>query len=320
MFSKKTFLTILSCLIFISLPTLARASLFRFVLPERKLYAGDTFLIRIVADAGEKAFNVTRADVNIPQGILEVKGVYKSDSVLRYWPDEPSYSKELNMASFAGGLPTPGFAGKDGLVGLIKAKAVKEGAVQLSFRKTSLALLDDGFGTKDELELKDANISINKAPKGYVPYDVDLLSAKDNIPPENFTPVIAKSPWLYGGKYFAVFETADSGSGIDHYEIAEQKISGSITNNESKLEWRKAKSPAVLINQSGRVKVYVKAFDKAGNLTIGTTEENLGIPQTWWIILAVLIVLLSIFVYWACRRYRKHKNLESRIQNQGLGN
>src|SRR5690606_23983217 len=90
----------------------------------------------------------------------------------------------------------------------------------------------------------------------------------DTMVPVEFTPTVSPD-----GKVDVLpkisFGTTDATSGIDHYEI---KIGDT--------EWVKATSPYQVPKiTAGSYTVSVKAFDKAGNTTLGETQFRLVGPD-----------------------------------------
>jgi RHS repeat-associated protein len=85
----------------------------------------------------------------------------------------------------------------------------------------------------------------------------------DTNPPAAFTPVASPASWTSNNMPTISFLTTDSESGIDHYEIG---VDGGTTS--------KGSSPYTFVTAivDGEHTVQVKAFDKAGNVTLGMVE------------------------------------------------
>lgn len=85
----------------------------------------------------------------------------------------------------------------------------------------------------------------------------------DNTPPEEFSPQIVEIE----GKKYLVFSAIDATSGINHYEVSEQKMSGifGAKGAEQEPKWEKAQSPYLLKDQKLQSVIKIKAIDKAGN-------------------------------------------------------
>ncbi len=288
----------LGFILFFSPTIFVKAATLSFRMPAEPIFVGDVFKTEIRLDSEGETINVVSADLNFTQDILEVVSVRHVNSILRLWPKEPAFSNLFGLASIAGGLPTPGFNGKDGLIGVVEFKAKKAGAVELKFGNTSLALLNDGFGSKSQLELGSLQLKIALPPEKYKPKPQEVII--DTISPRAFTPVIGRDDSVFGGRYFVAFETEDFESGIDRYEV--QELKGNKWG-----EWRVVVSPYVLENQEGEITVFVKAVDRAGNETIGTAGATIPKKKlSIYFILSFVLVFL-IFVILRVRKYVHRK-------------
>jgi len=126
-------------------------------------------------------------------------------------------------------------------------------------------------------------------------------------------PNIAKDEALFDGKWFVVFATQDKASGIDHYEIRENR---QWTTFEDLLpfvkyfrrhSWVMAESPHVLRDQELRSFVFLKAVDKAGNERIIQIAPHH--PLAWYENYAILVILTGaaiISLIWI-RNKKRHK-------------
>jgi len=107
-------------------------------------------------------------------------------------------------------------------------------------------------------------------------------------PPEDFTPVTASDPNIFGGKYFVSFATQDKGSGIDHYEISEG----------NKNSFVRVDSPYLLKNQVLDESIYIKAIDRAGNeRVVEIPAAHLAQWKKDLIIFAILMLLIAIVMF-----------------------
>ena len=263
----------------------AEASTLYFAPPSEDIYQGDIFPVEIRLDSTDESINVLQADINFPPGTLEVASFRRTNSIVRFWLQEPSFSNMLGLASLVGGLPAPGFQEEKGLVGVIHFKAVKSGNAKIGFYPTSRALINDGLGNDAPLTLLGAKLVISDFREEYQSKTpVPLL---DTISPLAFTPTIGQTESAFDGKYFVTFETQDLESGPSHYEVREFR-------NDQWGEWKVAVSPYVLDNQEGTVRVFVKAVDNAGNETIGVSEVTMS-KKKLSIYVTILLIALLIF-------------------------
>lgn len=261
-----------------------------FVLPKEQIHQNDEFTIDVALSSAGEAINAVQADIQIINNdLVEVTLLETQNSILRFWPKEPSFSNAFGLVSFIGGLPTPGFKSEVGLIGKINLKAKQSGELTLTFLENSQVLLNDGLGSSAELNKKNASIIILPSDKFYKPKVLPEIN--DATPPEQFTPIIAQDDTVFNGKYFVIFETQDDLSGIDYYEVQEIK-DGKIG------EWARVRSPYILQNQTGKIKVLVRAVDKFGNRTIGEAEATAGLPKLkTYLMVLVLILWISIIIW-----------------------
>lgn len=268
---------------FLVFPLVVLGATLYFVPAAEEIYEGDVFLVEIRLDSEDEPINVVQAAMSFSPEALEVISIKKTGSILRFWPDEPAFSNTLGIASFTGGLPNPGFRDSSGLINVITFKAGRLGNTELSFNKTSQVLLNNGLGQKVSLDLKSTLLEVLAPPEGYKPKSVTPIA--DTTAPDAFTPIISQTDLAFDGKYFVIFETQDLESGISHYEAQELK-------DDKWGEWKVAVSPYVLENQEGKVRVFIKALDNAGNETIGTAEINISKKG-----LLNYLIIISIIVF-----------------------
>lgn len=292
--------------LFVGIRGVSAATLF-LDLPTEKLYTGDSFKVDVRMESNDVAVNAVQARIDFPPEMLEVVSLSKVNSVLVYWPEEPTFDNAMGEMSFIGGLPTPGFQNVDGLVGTVVLRAKKDGDASLGFAvDKSLALINDGRGSKAELNFVAGKLAILDPPESYVPKFI--VPIVDDIPPEAFTPRIGRSDKIFENRYFVAFQTQDRESGISHYEIMEIK-------NKQAGPWKGAKSPHALENQKGRVRVLVKAVDLVGNETIGEAEINIGLGVNYWLVLIAVMVGVGVIIYLVVKKIIR-KRRESSIISQ----
>lgn len=292
----------------------ALAASLSFVPPTSPITSGDEFTVEIHLDTQGQTINAAQADFNYSKSVSRVNDISKNKSIFTYWPTDPGYSDIVGVGSIAGGLPNPGFSGNNGLVGTILMEALHPGKLELSFRPSSKALLNDGSGTSAKMQLQSTQLYISAAPPGYIPKKITIV--KDTTPPEPFTPIITRTPNAFADKYFAVFSTQDLGSGLDHFEVIESSGIGMPEPGATDLSWRVAESPYLLKHQEGSVTLFVKAIDKAGNTriekaTLGSSPKPLNVNGII-ILLAILVILICIAYVWFWHRERIRKHGETK--------
>jgi hypothetical protein len=178
---------------------------------------------------------------------------------------------------------------------------------RIKFLDSSQVLLNDGKGTPARLTKKGAVFAISareiteklRAVIGPDIWQQEL--EKDNIPPEEFLPEITRDPAIFEGKYFLTFSATDKQTGVDYYQVSEQKRIAFIVLGRE--EWKEAKSPYLLEDQGLRSIIKVKAVDEAGNERIEVIIPKVG----WQDILpwVILVLIVGVVIWWIVRKCRK---------------
>jgi hypothetical protein len=100
---------------------------------------------------------------SFPPDILEVEAIDRGGSFFELWiTDQPNFDNAAGVLSFAGGLPKPGFSGKDGLVATVRFRAKQSGSGQITLnQETSRVLANDGLGTKIDASFAPISFTID---------------------------------------------------------------------------------------------------------------------------------------------------------------
>ncbi len=286
--------------------TLPGPATLRFLLPKEKIYEGDEFLVSVYIDVVNLGVNAGRINFLFPKNIVQSKVIKFNDSIFSYWPEEPESLNSSGKIFFAGALPAPGFVGQNGKIGDILFKAVQSGGGEFSFFSSSKVYLNSSPGKAVVINSENISLVVYPAPKNYIPKKWETIA--DTTLPENFSPIVLRSPDFFVNKYFVSFHTTDSGSGIAYYEVAEQILckADEADADMKSLTWEKAISPRILKNQTGLVRIFVRAVDKEGNETVGKAQVALCELLNWWLVALLLFsfTILSWTIYWAVKRMR----------------
>ncbi len=245
-------------------------------------YREDVFIIEVKIDTGGEDINAVKVNLTFSQNVLEVEDFMKGDSILKLWPEEPIFSNQAGTIYFMGGIPG-GYQGENGILGKIILKARSGGEGTLQIKKDSQVLLNDGFGSPAELEIKEGIFNILPEKLEVPKNEREEELKKDKIPPEPFGIKIGKEPSIFDGKYFIAFSTADRGLGIDYYEI-----------KEGDRGCKKGSTPYLLEDQSLRSKILVRAVDKAGNERMAEVIPPKE-PFPWQIMILLSVILVIIW-------------------------
>jgi len=120
----------------------------------------------------------------------------------------------------------------------------------------------------------------------------------DTTPPAEFSPSVDYLLAAAAYRGLVSFKTTDTLSGIDHYEVgvldrAEDTASPVFIQSES---------PFQVPSESMQMRVFVRAFDKAGNIRDASVDVNMHsfiallIRNAWTVALAALLVLVLALV------------------------
>ncbi len=285
----------LFCVSLMLLPSVGQAAELILSSSIADLAVGQQFAVDVMLDAQSEAINAVEARILFPQELLKLEQVYETDSIITLWVEKPLAA--AGTVSFSGiipggfsGLLSPYYQGaRPGqiLKLIFSAKREDKGIIEAQGVKI---LLNDGQGSESKAEIK--NFSFEIKDRVEVGPGVAL---QDSDPPELFTPQVAEDAILNGGQKTLIFSAQDKGSGIDYYEVAEQK--GKPAENYAGLSWRRATSPFLLEDQNLESWIYVRAVDKFGNQRIAQVSprsEKYQKNWIWVIILAGIAVGLLI--------------------------
>jgi len=279
---------------------------------------GDVFIQEIRIDA-EEPINTVEVNLKYPNEILEVVDISLGNSILTIMAQEPVIDQESGLISFAGGIPggydkiIPNGAGESNLIARVifqccdKSKAdfsicaslsdiPSEIQRKITIQDSSKILLNDGFGTEDDIETKESVINIVPESPEIVEDEWQKQKQADIFPPEQIQAEIIYDT-LMEGQHVLVFSAVDKQTGIDYYEV-----------KEGIRDWQRAESPYLLVDQVLKCLIKVKAVDKAGNERI----EIVSIGLTLYCLLGLLLIIIIIVIYLIVlrkRKRRKHDNL-----------
>jgi len=287
----KRFIFSIAVLGVLTAPAFASAATFSFTTDHTSVPIGSPFEVSVVLDT-QNEVNAISATIAVPRG-LELVNTSNGNSIMNFWVEQPNYNRETRTLTFSGIIPG-GFSGRERLITLT-LKADVAGAYALSLDPVRTALYQNGpNGTLEPTTITPLTLHAVAGTTSTPP------PIADTTPPEEFTPIVTRSPQLYDDAWTLVFATQDKGSGIAQYEVSESPVRVADPNT---LSWTKAESPYKLKNQTLARYIYVRAVDQQGNIrTELFTQPH---PFSWFVGLGlgILILALVLFIFW--RRTKK---------------
>lgn len=227
--------------------------------------------------------NAISSNLLFSEDVFALKQIRDGGSVVNFWVERPEL-KEGNEIYFSGIIPG-GYKGEKGLIASFVFLTLKKGDGNIKLNRTE-ALLNNGQGSQVKISNPQIKLNVVYQEKTEV-FDSSLV---DTEPPDSFVPEIGKSENLFDNQWFVVFSAQDKISGIDHYEIQENK---ECKINDSK--WNLVVSPYLIKDQSLGSCVYIKAVDKNKNMRVASVLSS---APSWvgyqkMIILGIIGLVLS---------------------------
>ncbi len=283
----------------------AQAQIAFLTAPQSAYRVGDSFTVSLSVDTLGKSINTVSGVIDIPQDKLQIVDVRYGNSIVTLWAEKPSINPANGTISFAGGIPG-GYGGSNGPMLTFGLKARRTGS-PLTFLKDVKILLNDGLGTEvQNVTLKNLTLTIKgaaplpKVPEKEISAPPEEVLPPDTVPPEHFTPLISNHPAIEDNKYFVAFFAVDKDSGIARYEVKEESRFIPLFS----AEYTEAKSPYILQYQKWPSRVYVRAYDQAGNYVDAYSFKPLA--GTLALLLALAgVVTVGLAVYIVTRRVSK---------------
>jgi len=261
-----------------------------FGVQSQKIGLGKLFEVGVLINTENEPVNTIAGKINFSSEFLELKEIREGNSIINFWIEKPKL--EAGNVVFSGITPG-GYLGRAGYLFSLIFKTKKTGETVITTTEEEV-FLNDGRGTKASIKQAPIFLQIEES----VPAEEFSLPA-DSEPPEPFELTIGQDSEILGGKYFLVFATQDKSSGIDHYEIQENR-----TEKIENRRWVRAESPYVLRDQGLKSYIYVKAIDRAGNERISELKPTK--PLVWYekyLIWCIIILGIVIgYILWRIKR------------------
>ncbi len=269
---------------------MASATSLRFVSDSTTIALQQKQVVTLVLDSEGQDINAVEGTITVSGTSLKLLAIIDSNSLVSYWLEYPKIVG--NTIRFSGIIPG-GYHGKQGALFAVLVQGDTAGDSIWQTISTK-ALSNDGKGTQLALASTALTVSVNGditiSPSTAVPY------SDDREAPESFKPEIARNHYMFNNDWFVAFTTQDKSSGMDHWEIQESR-NGYLDPKK----WQRAESPYRLQDQSLTSSIYIRAYDREGNM-----RQEIIAPlrsASWYsdfriyIILIVFVVLALFFAY-----------------------
>ncbi len=293
---------------------------------------GDVFAVKVKLNTQGDCINTAQIAIKF-NGPLRLVDFSAANSLLNLWLKRPD-SQEIKQANqkqkivFIGGIPggycgvVRGDMGESNILGELfftaaTSSAAKTSAAKIGFGPETKILLHNGQGTAAKLSARAAEIKISPQARP-VGNQWQAVIAQDQISPEPFVIELLKNKSMFAGQYYIMFATRDKQSGLDHYEVKEQKLRpfaryawlkklSSLFYQPPTASWQRVSAPYVLKDQSLSSLISVKAVDKAGNERVVEyfPEQKPIITNRQWLIISSL--LFAFVLAWFVLKIFKHK-------------
>lgn len=259
---------------------------------ENSIFAGDTSILYVYLDTEGQVVNSVDGSLTLldeHNGNFEVQEISLANSVFTMWPRKPSLEID-NTISFVGGSPE-GLSGNMLLLYKVIVKINAPGEFSVTPNEVTV-YLHDGQGSSLKTNSDVSKIVVGES-RGSAQNKWQEIVSKDNTAPRAFTIDLLHDPVLYDGKKFILFETTDTESGVNYYEV-----------KEGDYPFVRSGTTYVLIDQDSDKDIVVIAYDKAGNFQTSTLKQKAPINWLGVVVAVLVIVLIRKMV----RRFRRKTN------------
>ena len=265
-------------------PSAAFAATLSLVPTPSSIGVGDTVSITVSVQ-GTEDMNTFSGTLDYPASLTPVS-ISDGNSIVSLWVTPPAEAAQGSIP-FAG-LTPGGFSGSGKLFSVI-FKARRAGQSLLSISGIQV-LLNDGKGTPTPTTAETLALSIQpQSTGGYV-------EPHDSTPPEAFVPLLETGP---DGKFYLDFSTVDKGSGLQYYEVAEQRPYSIFAP-----VFATATSPYLLKDQYLTSNIEVRAVDNQGNTELEIYPHTHILRPYEQALLIVILILAAVALYWRIRSRR----------------
>lgn len=107
---------------------------------------GQSFTVDVYVTNNTQAINAVSGTLTFPTDTLSVRSISKDGTIIKLWPEEPSFSNTSGLVKFEGVILNPGFSGTRGKVISLSFSAKKVGNANVVF-SSGQVLANDGQAT-----------------------------------------------------------------------------------------------------------------------------------------------------------------------------
>lgn len=107
---------------------------------------GQSFTVDVYVTNNTQAINAVSGTLTFPTDTLSVRSISKDGTIIKLWPEEPSFSNTSGLVKFEGVILNPGFSGTRGKVVSLSFSAKKAGNANVIF-SSGQVLANDGQAT-----------------------------------------------------------------------------------------------------------------------------------------------------------------------------
>jgi len=157
---KKISLAILCFVLVLGFPFSAGAAVLYLSPESQNLSQGATFVSELWIDTEGEDVNAVFAHISYPVNVLEVVELNTGGSAFSLFPQDPTYSNDVGTLVLQAGTASS-LEGR-GLIGRVFFRAKQTGEATVQFAEESSVLLNDGFGTRTNVERKSALYTVSK--------------------------------------------------------------------------------------------------------------------------------------------------------------
>jgi heme exporter protein D len=138
-----------------------QAATLNFYPATQNIIVGNIVKVDVSLNTQSVPINSVESKITFPSDLLEIVSIAKTNSILSFWVEEPSYSNITGSISFVGGLTNPGYNGANGKILEIVFKVKKAGTASLIF-SNSIVRANDGLGTNVLQGVSQAVFTLNE--------------------------------------------------------------------------------------------------------------------------------------------------------------